>query len=117
MQKKMLVFTSCRVPFTQRRIAFSSYSEAEANWGRMQLLLCNGLRTRTGSSCANEAKSQQEESESLEEDVQVVAPGSEYKIVRGAYQEEERNQDLRNVNPAAEVRSGKQCQAHVFPLF
>ena len=84
----------------------------------MQLLLCSGLLwTRTGSSCANEAKSQQEESESLEEDVQVVAPGSEYKIVRGAYQEEERNQDLRNVNPAAEVRSGKQCQAHVFPLF
>lgn len=67
----------------------------------MQQLLCYGLRTRTGCRCADEAKPQHEESRGLEEDVKMVSPGSEYKIVGGAYQEEERDQELRNVDPAA----------------
>jgi len=56
----------------------------EADQGRMQQQLWAmhyGLWTRTGRRGADEAKSQHEESEGLEEDVQVAVPGSEHDIV------------------------------------
>ena len=70
--------------YTKKCFLFLVTDLQEADQGRMQQQLwamCYGLWTRTGCRGADEAKPQHEESEGLEEDVQVVVPGSEHDIV------------------------------------
>jgi hypothetical protein len=70
LQKELIFFSSYR---SQTR------EECSNSYGLCAMAY--GLWTRTGCRGADEAKPQHEESEGLEEDVQVAVPGSEHGIV------------------------------------